>query len=257
MLTRKQQGVYRPVVSKAWTEHCRLTETAPNNKPAYDAWYRDQVHSSIGVWSTKEADPVRDFQRLLYRFKLIAGEPQPIVIQGWTCSQNSWFEREARKAYDVEISRGATDIEFRTWVGEVLIECSIHDHTAVDHLKAFDRVMSLLGTISGDEVLIGHFSASSEIRIRWQVRRYMVDLSFLEKRPVEWSYVQAIWKQSNLLPDLDEAPSATLVKVMQMLDTHIRRLCKTAGIKPKCLPQRCTCSCRDKDCPEGYPIPTK
>jgi hypothetical protein len=238
MLTKEQQGVYRPVVNKAWTEHCRLSGSSPNNKPAYDAWYRDQVHCSIGLWSTKEADPSRDFHPLLDWFTILAGEPQPIIIRGWTESQSAWFEREARKAHNMDISRGNPEIDFRSWVSALLLECDIHDHTAHDRKASFDKVMAYVGTISGDERLISHFSEASEIRMRWQIRRFMADLSVLEKTHVEWAYVKAIWNQSALLPDLDEAPAATMVKVLQMLDTQIRRLCTRAGIRPRDLPSR-------------------
>jgi len=238
MLTREQQGVYRPLVSKAWIEHCKNTGPSPNNKPAYDAWYRDQLHSSIGVWSTKDADPVRDFQLLIDRFKLLAGDPQPVPIQGWSESQTAWFEREAVKAHNAELSRGSTEEDFRSWVNKVLVECDIHDHTATDRKKSFDQVMAYIGTISGDDALISHFSEASEIRMRWQIRRFMGDLAYLEQRSVEWAYVRAIWTQADLLPNLDEAPAATLVKVLQMLDSHIRRLCHRAGIRPRDLPSR-------------------
>lgn len=255
MLTREQQGVYRPLVNTAWVEHCKLTGTSPNNKPAYDLWYRDQVHSAIGVWSTRDADPGRDFSRLLDRFKLLAGEPQPIIVQGWTDSQVAWFEREAHKAFTAEQSRGATDTDFRTWVSALLEECGVHGHLAIDRKESFDRVMGFVGTISGDDAVIAHFSEASEIRMRFQIRRYMGDLSHLENRPVEWSYVRAIWTQAELLPDLDEAPAATLAAVLKMLDTHIRRLCRRAGIRPRCLPSRCQAgrNCVDRDCPTGYP----
>lgn len=259
MLTREQQGVYRPLVNTAWVEHCKLTGQAPNNKPDHDAWYRDQVHSAIGVWSTREANPERDFNPLLERFKLLAGEPQPIIILGWSNSQNAWFEKEAHKAYMVEESRVSIDADFRTWASNLLEECGVKGHSSPDRKESFDRVMGYVGTISGDEGVISHFSEASEIRMRWQIRRYMGDLSHLEQRPVDWSYVQAIWKQADLLPCLDDAPAATLVKVLQMLDSHIRRLCGRAGIRPKCLPSRCQVGsrCRDLRCPPGYPVADK
>lgn len=257
MLTKEQQGTYRPVVTKAWTEHCRMSGMSPNNKPAYDCWYRDQVHSAIGVWSTRDADPGRDFVRLLDRFKILAGEPQPVFVQGWSDGQNAWFEREAHKAYAAETSRGATELDFTAWLSETLVECKVKSHTAHDRKASFDRVMGYLGTISGDEQVIAHFSEASEIRMRWQIRRFMLDLEYLEKTTVEWSYVQAIWTQSKLLPDINEAPAQTLFKVLQMLDTHIRRLCGRAGIRPKCLPTRCPRPCLEKDCPAGFPIALK
>lgn len=238
MLTKEQRARFFPKVNKAWTEHCRLAGTSPNNKPTYDSWYRDQLHCSIGVWTTKEADPEKDFLPLLDWFTLLAGEPQPIIIKGWTESQSAWFEREAKKAHNMELSRGSPSTDFGAWVSALLIECGILNHTAHDHKESFDSVMAYVGTISADERLISHFAEAAEIRMRWQIKRSMADLSYLEKTHVSWGYVRAIWTQSDLLPALDEAPAATMVKVLQMLDTHIRRLCAKSGMRPRDLPSR-------------------
>ncbi|MEI6165974.1 MAG: hypothetical protein WCS52_02160 [bacterium] len=257
MLTKPQQSVYRPLVEKAWLEHCRLEGLSPNNKPAKETWYRDQVHSATGLWSTRDADPTRDYQTLLDRFMLLAGDPQPIIIKGWTQSQTSWFSKEARKSFDIGRTTGLfpDDLDFNDWVSDLLLSHGIMGHHATDRRESFDKVMAELATISGDDHLIDHFSQATEIRVRWGITQYMSDLSWLEKTPVTWEYVRAIWTQSSLLPDLAEAPSAILIKVLQMLDTHIRRLCKRLEIRPKCLPTRCnpdTCK-GDCRCPEGVP----
>lgn len=258
MLPRHKQAVYRPLVSLAWMKHCELTGCSPNNKPSYDAWYRDQLHSAIGKWSTRDADPDRDFQPLMDRFMLLAGEPQLILIRNWSIAQNEWFNKEARKSFDVERERGniAPDVAFEAWIHAILDANSIDIdyHIAPDRTKAFDGVMAHLGTISGDERLISHFSEAMEIRARHAIRNYMEDLAWLETRVVTWDYVRAIWKQSEMLPALDEAPAATLIKVLQMLDSHVRRICREKHIRPKCLPTRCHDDrCHDTCCPMGGP----
>lgn len=240
MLTKTQQSEYRPLVGKAWITHCQLTGDSPNNKPAHDAWYRDQVHSCTGQWSTRDVDPNRDFQTLMDRFMMLAGDPQPVLVHGWSDSQNAWFRRAAQDAWNVAISTGSIEEgqTFREWIACILEEHGIKDHSTHSHMGSFDNVMAALGVISGDERLIDHFCQASERRMRWQIRRFMSDLSFLEKRPVGWDYVSAIWAQAELLPTLDDAPAVTLKKVLQMLDTHIRRLCANVWIRPKDLPSR-------------------
>ena len=242
-------------------EHCRLEGLSPNNRPAKDAWYRDQVHSATGLWSTRDADPSRDYQTLLNRFMLLAGDPQPIIIKGWTQSQATWFNKEAHKSFEIGQSTGLIqeDVDFNDWAGDILTSHGIMDHHAPDRRESFDRVMAELATISGDRQLIDHFSQSTEIRVRWGITQYMSDLAWLEKQPVTWEYVRSIWTQSNLLPDLAEAPAETLIKVLQMLDTHIRRTCARVGIRPKCLPTRCNpLRCKpDCKCPNGTPINPK
>lgn len=241
MLTRPQQAHLQPLVGKAWIAHCQLSGISPNNRPAKDAFYRDQLHSCIGKWSTRDADPEHDYQTLIDRFMLLAGEPQPVIIEGWSDSQVDWFNKESEKAWDVTRANGFVDegVTYRSWINSILASHDILNNVATDRKASFDAVMAELGTISGDERMISHFAEATEIRVRFQINRYMSDLSWLTSTPVTWEYVRAIWTQSALLPDLNEAPAETLVKVLQMLDTHIRRRCKEAGIAPKCLPTRC------------------
>jgi hypothetical protein len=177
---------------------------------------------------------------LVDRFMLLAGEPQPIIISGWTDAQNRWFTRAAEDAWAASISNGAVDdgVEFLDWLNRILAENGVVGHSAGDHRNTFDAVMGALAVISNDDRMMGHFSAAAERRMRWQIRRFMSDLEWLEKRPVGWDYVSAIWGQAGLLPAIEEAPAETLHKVLQMLDTHIRRLCSRNGIRPKDIPGR-------------------
>lgn len=257
MLTKSEQAVYRPLVEKAWLQHCVLMGLSPNNKPAKDAWYRDQVHGAIGVWSTRDADPDRDYQPLLDRFMLLAGDPQVIVVKGWSPSQTEWFTKEAHKSYEAGLRSGliSREVEFNSWACEILESHGIHNHHAPDRRESFDQVMAQLATISNDDHLIDHFSQATEIRARWQISRYMADLEWLEGNSVTWDYVKAIWTQAELLPaSIADAPASTLIKVLQMLDTHIRRICREKGIRPRCIPSRCDpIRCRDHTCPSGHP----
>lgn len=260
MLTKSEQAVFRPLVEKAWIKHCVLMEISPNNRPAKDAWYRDQVHSTIGKWSTRDADPVIDYQNLIDRFMLLAGDPQLIIIRPWSTAQNEWANKEAHKAFEISQARGVIDDmdTFESFFYSILAAHRIDTdrHLASDKTKSFDEVMAHLGTITGDERLISHFSESMEIRVRFQIERFMADLTWLEGEIVTWEYVRGIWTQAELLPDLAEAPASTLIKVLQMLDSHIRRRCKAREIRPRCLPTRCPGSpsmCDDPVCPGGMP----
>lgn len=227
-------------MEKAWLAHCRLSGISPNNRPERERWYRDQVHSCTGYWSTRDVDPDRDYMTLLDRFMLLAGEPQPIIIFGWSDAQNRWFSRAAQEAWTAAFSNGCVEdgVDFLTWLNCILEENGILHHTSMDHEAAFDSVMGSLAVISNDDRMIAHFSEASERRMRWQIKRFMSDLEWLENRSVGWDYISAIWGQSELLPAIDEAPASTLQKVLQMLDTHIRRLCSRNGIRPKDLPSR-------------------
>ena len=74
MLTRKQNGVYRPLVKRAWLAHCERTGTSPNDRSAQDDWYRRQLLDAAGIYTTKEADPVVHFDLVMHRFAWIAND---------------------------------------------------------------------------------------------------------------------------------------------------------------------------------------
>jgi hypothetical protein len=62
------------VVAKAWAEHCRRSALATVDRAAKDAWYRSQVKGVLGVDTTRGADPVRDFDRLMLHFATLAND---------------------------------------------------------------------------------------------------------------------------------------------------------------------------------------
>lgn len=72
--TRAQQGLYRPLVDRAWLADCERAGRSPNATGAREAWYRQQVHDVCGVESTKDCNGKEDFDLLLIRFATIAGD---------------------------------------------------------------------------------------------------------------------------------------------------------------------------------------
>jgi hypothetical protein len=76
--------------------------------------------------------------------------------------------------------------------------------------------------------------------MRWQIERFLLDLDYLDKRFTHtWDYVRGIYKQSDMLPaDIEDCPAQILWRVLQMLDTHIRRICKDFDVRPMELPTR-------------------
>lgn len=74
MLTPRQQAIYRPLVQRAWLAHCARTGQNPEADAPHESWYRAQLIEAIGVYTTKQANPTRDFDRLLAHFAAIAGE---------------------------------------------------------------------------------------------------------------------------------------------------------------------------------------
>jgi hypothetical protein len=161
--TRAQQGKYRPVVDAAWRRECELEGFAPNDRKARDRWYRRQLLAAADVYSTKQCNAVKDFDKVMLHFAIRAEDEY-------------WMKRLAQ---------------------------------------------------------------ADERRVRHHLRRYMRDLEYLEKRSVDWAYVKSIYGQSKLPPgDMKDCPAECLLKVLQMLDTHVRRVAKNEGIRPMDLPSR-------------------
>ncbi|MBN1671179.1 MAG: hypothetical protein JXR37_09115 [Kiritimatiellae bacterium] len=73
MLTRRQNGIYRPLVKKAWFAHCEDTGEPPNNKSAHDAWYRQQLMDACGFYTTKQCNSAHDFEYIMAHFERLAG----------------------------------------------------------------------------------------------------------------------------------------------------------------------------------------
>ena len=100
----------------------------------------------------------------------------------------------------------------------------------------FDKVMLELAIIAMDEYWLNRLSSSEERRYRHVIQWMIEDLEYLEKHPIAWSYIQGICKQANYATSLMDCPAEHLAKVMQMVDTHVRRLAKRADIARADLP---------------------
>jgi len=96
----------------------------------------------------------------------------------------------------------------------------------------FDKVMLELAIIGHDTYWIDRLSASAERRIRWVIeKQFIPDLEFLLKEPISLSYIKGIAQQAGLPTDFMDCPARDQVRILQMVDTHIRRLAKRDGIE--------------------------
>jgi len=246
MNSRQFNGIYRPMIKQLWLKHCARRGLPPNDKAAYNLWYQSFLMDITGgkLASTKGASPKMQTQ-LIDRLKAILGDDDSLPIEGrWTDAQITRFKELAQAAYNAaRLSRQVPD--FPAWAESI---CARNGYPATDtgalyfpDVKvSFDKVMGDLAVIANDDYWIGRTSAAAENRMRWQIGEFLKDLDFLDKRfHHEWSYVRSIYKQADLLPlDIEDCPVATLQKVLQMLDTHIRRLCADFNIRPMDLPGR-------------------
>ncbi|MFA7256931.1 MAG: hypothetical protein WC047_05095 [Kiritimatiellales bacterium] len=74
MLTPRQQSKYRPLVERAWQAECSRAGQSPGIDHAHETWYRQQLLDACGIYSTKQADPVNDYDALMLHFAILAGD---------------------------------------------------------------------------------------------------------------------------------------------------------------------------------------
>ena len=258
MTSSQFNGRYRPLVKRAWEQYCQRHGAEVETKSAYALWYQQLLHDMTGgrLHTTKGASD-RDLEHLIGQLDLILGEDR-IPIEGWSFAQVERFHELAAAAW----KRSGSAVTFVCWTVSILRRHHREEVNGAfwmpDRKDSFDTIMSDLAIRAFDEYWIDRTAKQSEIRLRWQIRRFLIDLDSLDNtRRHDWSYVIGIYQQSGQLPaSIDDAPAATLWKVLQMLDTHIRRLCEAQGIRPMDLPTRPDSPTDLKVCPEvSTPVP--
>lgn len=79
MFTPGQQSKYRPLVERAWQAHCLRTGQNPDVDSAHETWYRQQLMDACGIYSTRQANPVQDYDVISLHFAEIAGDDKAIA----------------------------------------------------------------------------------------------------------------------------------------------------------------------------------
>ena len=74
MLTPAQQGLFRPLVSRAWQSHCRRHGLDAADRTAQRAWYETQLLEACEVRSSSDLDQKRDFEAAMEHFEAIVGD---------------------------------------------------------------------------------------------------------------------------------------------------------------------------------------
>lgn len=226
MLDAKKQGLFRPLVKSAWHRHCAEAGLVERDPVARDRWYRDQLLSACGIRSTREAND-RDFDEILRRFRLLAGDVGEIDIPGLSPSQSKIVNRLMRAAWDgLQSSENLPGgVTFRQWAeGEA--SSAGEPLSYVSPIHGFDVLAAHFAVLSGDEYWIDHLSQAAEIRMRHVIRGLLNDLSELTGEFHDWNYCRAIYEQMDLPLTIDEASAKWLLKVLQALDTHVRKIRK-------------------------------
>lgn len=255
------QGQLRPLVEAAWKNHAGLLGLSTSDNVARDAWYRDHLWAACRLTTTKAASDRQRYQ-LLDWFAQASGTTTALRVQapiqadaspaisGWSSAQTAAFWKLAHAARQAVAQRAgrAVDGTLDGWISERLAGDPVRAIKAHGSwmlgtsTEGFDTAMSILAVDACDMYWINRTAEASQRRMRFQIYVFLEDLSWLESYQVGWSYVVKIHRQSNskaTLPDhIDDCPAEHLVSVLQMLDTHIRRLCARHGVRPCHCPTR-------------------
>lgn len=247
-IDRGFQGLFRPMVATAWHQHCRLFSIDPSDKIAKESWYRDAIRTAAGVTSTRELTADQQ-KRVLAHFAYLArgcdappvqapARPERLAVNGWTSAQVDRFSELAPKAWRADRARRKEPTApFKDWWRfefERVLKGPPEGMPGPFGLryqwttvKDFDAIMEHFAVIAQDTFWMRRTSECSERRMRMQLKRFLVDLAWIEFRySVSWEYVRSIYGQSDLLPhELEDCPAKTLRLVLGMLDTRIRKLC--------------------------------
>ena len=141
----------------------------------------------------------------------------------------AWLEHADREGINLE-----ADAQYEEWYRGALMESiGVASTRDANHVEDFEKACLHFAEIANDSKAISYFSAAVERRIYYWLKRRMDDLTRLEGRKVDWSYCRAIYKHMDLPLELDEAPASLLRKVLQALDTQVRRVHKktVAGVE--------------------------
>ena len=74
MLTPAQQGLFRPLVERAWRTHCRLAQLDASDRNLRRDWYEAQLLECCEVRSSSDLDAKRDFEAVMEHFESIVGD---------------------------------------------------------------------------------------------------------------------------------------------------------------------------------------
>lgn len=220
-MSKSIQGRYRPALRAAWLRVARDGGLDPKDKVAADDWYRGELAAVCGLTTTAGASD-ETMELLCKHFEAMAPEGEAglarTLCKGFTESQNAACLKLARKAHAVTRQRNAQTAAFEKWLPARIAEA------LQEQGNKFDVVMGYLAAIAGDEYWLDHCARASEIRMRYQVARKLVELSRLSRRELGWSYVQGCLDQAKLGTSVEDCPAEHLRAVLAMLSIACKRV---------------------------------
>jgi len=148
--------------------------------------------------------------------------------------QQGKYRQLVDAAYAAEAERLQGELPPKdTWRREInLAATGCYSTKQMNQLNQFDDVMMELAIMADDTVWIARLASAAERRIRWVIeKQFIPDLEFLEQRKLDWKYCKSICHQMGIPDRIEDCPALLLIRVLQAIDTHIRRLAGKAHVE--------------------------
>lgn len=126
-------------------------------------------------------------------------------------------EREEWNARD----NAAKDAWYRAEMERETGKRSVKD---LNRVTDYDTMRLHWAIIANDESSIRYFGEAAERRLRKLIEDRMDELAQITERRVTWAYVRSLHTRMDLPLTIDECDAGSLLKILQALDTHRRRL---------------------------------
>jgi hypothetical protein len=223
------QGRYRPALRAAWARQAATIGADPKDKVSADAWYRGQLAEVVGLTTTAGASDetmeilCKHFEAMVPKGESGLAPTAPLLCKSFSASQNAACMSLAKKAHAVTRQRKPQTAGLELWLPARIAEA------LQEQGNRFDLIMGYLAAIAGDEYWIDHCARASEIRMRYQVARKLVELSRLSRRDLGWAYVQGCLDQARLGTSIEDCPAEHLRTVLAMLSIAVKRVLKEAA----------------------------
>ena len=216
MISRSDQSLLRPTISKAWAKHCLDHDLLSTDRVAMDTWYRDQLFACCRVRSSTSLSP-ETFRSALDWFKSLAGDP---IIRGFTQAQNGVLAQVATKAFPFACKDPS--VTFQEWFSSECSRLGLVDCHAMNATTQFDRVMSHFAILANDDYWLSR--CLPETRVLWQIDQHLDQLTNLTGQIHTREYAAAISRQAGSDVSLSDAPESTLRLVLSALKRQVRRV---------------------------------
>jgi len=141
-------------------------------------------------------------------------------------AQRGIYHKLVFAAYTIEAERLKGDLPRRDeWRKQLNVRITGKYSTKeMNQVEDFDLIIMELAIIAEDYYWINRLSTAAERRLRHVIQWFIYDLEYLKKEQITWDYIKGICKQAGIATGLMDCPAEHLAKVMQMVDTHVRRM---------------------------------